>query len=118
METFDQGGTRAWKANAATWHAPPSQNFRSWQYLFALLAIPPLLAIAGAACWLLWIFAKAALGTEGAVIALAGLAALTAYLQRRTGMDTGPALILIAAAGLVGLVWVVFALVAWALVVS
>jgi hypothetical protein len=118
METFDQGGTRAWKANAATWHAPPSPNFRPWQYLFAALAIPPLLAIGGAACWLLWLCAHAALGTQGAIIALAGLGAVTAFLSRRTGMGIGPTMILIALAGVVGLVWVVFVLVAWAIVVS
>ena len=110
METFDQGGTRAWKANAATWRVPPSPSFRPWQYLLAALALPPLLAIGGAACWLLWICAHAALGTRGAVMALAGLAALTAFLQRRTGMGIGPTLTLIALAGLVGLVWVVFGL--------
>jgi hypothetical protein len=49
---------------------------------------------------------------------LAGLAALTAFLRHRTGMDTGPVLIFIAAVGLVGLVWVIFVVVAWALVVS
>jgi hypothetical protein len=41
---------------------------------------------------------------------LAGLVAVTAFLSRRTGMGIGPTLTLIALAGLVGLVWVVFGL--------
>jgi hypothetical protein len=53
-----------------------------------------------------------AAGTPGAIIALLGIAALTALIRRHTGMAFGAALPLIALVGLVGLVWVVFALVA------
>ena len=57
------------------------------------------------------------MGPPGAVIALAGIAALAAPLIRRhTGMEIGMALCLIAAVGLIGVVWVVFALLAVALV--
>jgi len=56
------------------------------------------------------------MGTPGAVIALVGIAALAALIRRHSGMALGGALSLIAMVGLVVLVWVVFALVALALV--
>ena len=56
------------------------------------------------------------MGPPGAVIALAGIAALAALIRRHTGMEIGMALCLIAVVGLVGLAWVVFALLAVALV--
>lgn len=52
----------------------------------------------------------------GAVIALAGIAALAALMRRHTGMAIGAALSLVALVGLAGLVWVVFARLAVALV--
>jgi hypothetical protein len=71
----------------------------------------------GAACWLLWIGAHAALGTRGAVGAgrSGGAHRLPAPPH---GHGYWPALILIAAVGLVGLVWVVIVLVALGIVVS
>ena len=56
------------------------------------------------------------MGPPGAVIALAGIASLAAFIRRHTGMQIGMALCLIAVVGLVGVVWVVFALLAVALV--
>ena len=58
------------------------------------------------------------MGPPGAVIALAGMAALAALIRRHTGMEVGLALCLVAVVGLIGLVWVVFALLAVALVAS
>ena len=55
-------------------------------------------------------------GPAGAIIALAGIAAVAAFMRRHTGMEVGLALCLIAVVELVGVVWVVFALVAVAVV--
>jgi nitrate reductase NapE component len=96
----------------------PTQRLRLWQFLFAALALPPLLAVAGAACWLIWICLQAGLGTQGAITALAVLASLVALLRRRTGMGIGAALSFVALAGLVGVVWLAFAMVGWALMVG
>ena len=56
------------------------------------------------------------MGPPGAVIALVGIAALAALIRRHTGMEIGMALCLIAVVGFIGVVWVVFALLAVALV--
>jgi hypothetical protein len=87
----DDGGTRAYRANQATWRNPRALRFPIWRFLIVAAALPPLLA-------------------------LAGIAALAAPIRRHTGMEVGMALCLIAVVGLIGLVWVVFALLAVALV--
>ena len=57
------------------------------------------------------------MGAPAAIIALAGIAALAAFIRRHTGgMEIGLALCLVAVVGLVAVVWVVFALLAVALV--
>ena len=55
-------------------------------------------------------------GNAGRSLALAGIAALAALIRRHKGMALGAALTLVAVVGLAGLVWVVFALLALALV--
>jgi hypothetical protein len=56
------------------------------------------------------------MGPPGAVIAPTGIAALAGLKRRHTGMALGAALPLVALVGLAGLVWVVFARLAVALV--
>ena len=69
-----------------------------------------------AASWLAWMCFRGVMGPPGAVIALAGIAALAALIRRHTGIEIGLALCLIAVVGLVTVMWVVFALLAVALV--
>ena len=59
---------------------------------------------------------RARYGTTGTIIALVGIAALAAFIRRHTGMQIGIALCVVAVVGLAGAVWVVFALLAVALV--
>ena len=109
----DDGGTPAWRARHAS---PPALRFPIWRFLFALAALPFLLAFMAAASWLAWMCFEGVMGPPGAIIALAGIAALAAFIRRHTGVQIGIALCLIAVVGLVGVLWVVFALLAVALV--
>jgi hypothetical protein len=118
LDFQDDGGTPGWRTNQATWHPAPTPRFHPWQFLFAALALPPLLAIMAAASWLIWICLQAGLGTQGAITALAVLAALVALLRRRTGMGIGAAMAFVALAGLVGVVWLCFGMIGWALIAS
>jgi hypothetical protein len=63
-----------------------------------------------------WKSFEGVMGTLGAVIALAGVAALAALIRRHTGLEVGLALCLIAVVGLIAVVWVAVALVALAVV--
>jgi hypothetical protein len=109
----DDGGTPAWRAS----HAPPSASrFTIWHFVFAAAALPFLLAFMAATSWLAWMCFQGVMGPPGAIIALTGIAALAAFIRRHTGMQIGIALCLIAVVGLVAVVWVVFALLAVALV--
>jgi hypothetical protein len=112
----DDGGTPARRAHLQTWHTAPPRRFLIWRFLFTAAALPPLLAFMAAASWLTCMCFQDAMGTPGAVIALVGIAALAALIRRHSGMALGGALSLIAMVGLVVLVWIVFALVALALV--
>ena len=85
----DDGGTPAWRANQATWRTPPAPRFPIWRFLFALAALPPLLAFMAAASWLAWMCFEGVMGPPGAVIALVGIAALAALIRRHTGMEIG-----------------------------
>src|ERR1700733_13384270 len=96
--------------------SPLAPRFPVWRFLLPLAARPPLLAFMAAAPWLAWMCFRGVMGPPGAVIALAGIAALAALIRRHTGMEVGSALCLIAVVGLVAVVWVVFALLAVALV--
>ena len=109
----DDGGTPAWRARHAL---PPGPQFPIWRFLIAAAALPFLLAFMAAASWLGWMCFQGIMGPPGAVIALTGIAALAVIIRRHTGMEIGMALCLIAVVGLVGLVWVAFALLAVALV--
>jgi hypothetical protein len=108
----DDGGTRA---NLDTWRTP-APRFPLWRFMFAALALPLLLPFMAAAAWLAWMCFQGVMGTPGAVITLVGIAALAALIRRHTGMEVGMALCFIAIVGLAVLVWVVFALVALAMV--
>jgi hypothetical protein len=112
----DDGGTPAWRANQATWRTPPAPRFPIWRFLFAAAALPFLLAFMAAASWLAWMCFEGVMGPPAAIITLAGIAAVAAFIRRHTGVQIGMALCLIAVVGLVGVVWVVFALLAVALV--
>ena len=112
----DDGGTRAYRANQATWRTLPAAGISIWRFLLAVAALPPLLAFVAAASWLAWMCVQGVMGTPAAILALTGIAALAALIRRHTGMDLGPALTLVALVGLAGLGWVVIALVALALV--
>ena len=109
----DDGGSHAWRARLAS---PSAPRFAIWRFLLAVAALPPLLAFMAAASWLAWMCFRGVIGPPGAVIALAGITALAALIRRHTGMEVGLALCLIAVVGLVAVVWVVFALLAVALV--
>ena len=109
----DDGGTPAWRVSHAL---QPIPRFPIWRFLLAVASLPFLLAFMAAASWLAWMCFRGVMGPPGAVIALAGIAALAALIRRHTGMEIGMALCLIAAVGLIGVVWVVFALLAVALV--
>src|ERR1700733_1255145 len=109
----DDGGTPDWRPRHASHSAP---RFPIWRFLLAAAALPFLLAFMAAASWLAWMCFRGAMGPPGAVIALVGIAALAALIPRHTGMEIGMALCLIAVVGLFGVVWVVFALLAVALV--
>ena len=108
----DDRDTRAY---LDTWRTP-APRFPLWRFMLAALALPLLLPFLAAAAWLAWMCFQGAMGTPGAVITLAGIAALAALIRRHTGIEVGMALCLIAVVGLVVLVWVVFALVVLALV--
>ena len=95
--------------------SPLAPRFPVWRFLLAVAALPPLLAFMAAASGLAWMCFRGVMGPP-AVIALAGIAALAALIRRHTGMEVGLALCLIAVVGLVAVVWVVFALLAVALV--
>ena len=58
------------------------------------------------------------LWNSGRFVALAGVAALTMLLRRRTGMGVGKALMFVALAAFAGLVWLVLALLVYALVMG
>ena len=109
----DDDGAPAWRAHHAS---PPAPRFPIWRFLLAVAAIPPLLAFMIAASWLSWMCFEGVMGPPSAIIALVGIAALAALIRRHTGMEVGLALCLIAVVGLVAVVWVVFALLAVALV--
>jgi hypothetical protein len=109
----DDGGNPTWRAHHAL---PPAPRFLIWRFLLAVAALPPLLAFMAAASWLAWMCFRGVMGPPGAIIALVGIAALAALIRRHTGMEVGLALCLIAVVGLVAVVWVVFALLAVALV--
>jgi hypothetical protein len=109
----DDGGTPAWRARHAS---PPALRFPIWRFLLAIAALPPLLAFMAAASWLAWMCFEGVMGPPAAIIALAGIAAVAAFIRRHTGMQVGMALCVVAVVGLVGVVWVVFALLAVALV--
>ena len=109
----DDGGTPAWRARHAL---PPHHAFLSGVSCSPLPRCRP--------CWRSWQrrpgwpgCASRALWAPGAVIALAGIAALAAIIRRHTGMaPLGPRFIARRAGGWLGLMWVVFALLAVALV--
>ena len=107
----DDGRTPPWHARLA---------FRNTLSNLALsargAALPFLLAFMATASWLAWMCFRGAMGPPSAVIALVCIAALAAFIRRHTGMEIGMALCLIAVVGLFGVVWVVFALLAVALV--
>ena len=84
----DDSGTRAYRANVNTCRTP-TPRFPIWRFLFAAAALPPLLVF---------------------------LAALAALIRRHMGIGFGAALSLVAVVGFVVLAWVVFAVVASALV--
>ena len=109
----DDGGTPAWHARHAS---PPALRFPIWRFLLAIAALPPLLAFMAAASWLAWMCFEGVMGPPAAIIALAGIAVVAAFIRRHTGMQIGIALCVVAVVGLVGVVWVVFALLAVALV--
>ena len=111
----DDGGTPDWGARPAS---PPAPRFPIWRFfLLALTALPLLLKFVAAASWLARMCFEGVMEPPGAVIALTGIAAaLAALIRRHTGMTLGAALSLVALVGLAGLVWVVFAWLAVALV--
>ena len=109
----DDGGTPAWRARHAP---PPAPRFPIWRFLLAVAALPPLLAFMAAASWLAWMCFQGVMGPPGAIIALAGIAALAALIRRHTGMAARHGAVPHRVVGLVGVVWVVFALLAVALV--
>jgi nitrate reductase NapE component len=113
IPSADDGGSHPWRARLAS---PSATRFAIWRFLLAVAALPPLLAFMAAASWLAWMCFRGVIGPPGAVIALAGITALAALIRRHTGMEVGLALCLIAVVGLVAVVWVVFALLAVALV--
>jgi hypothetical protein len=103
----DDGGTPAWRARHAS---PPALRFPIWRFLLALAALPFLLAFIAAVSWLAWMCFEGVMGPPGVVPAAA------AFIRRHTGMQIGMALCLIAVVRLVAVVWVLFALLAVALV--
>jgi len=109
----DDSGTSARRVRHAVRSA---SRFPIWRVLIALAALPFLLAFMAAASWLAWMCFERVMGPPGTIIALVGIAALAAFIRRHTGMEVGLALCLIAVVGLVTVVWVVFALLAVALV--
>ena len=109
----DDGGTPAWSARHAP---PPAPRFPIRRFMLALAVLPFLLAFMAAASWLAWMCFRGVIGPPGAIIALTGIAALAGLIRRHTGMEIGMALCLIAVVGFIGVVWVVFALLAVALV--
>jgi hypothetical protein len=112
----DDGGTRAFQANQATWRTPPTARVSIWWFLLASAAAPFLFALMAAGAWLAWMCLRGVMGTPGAVIALAGIAAMAVLIRRHTGLEVGLALCLISAVGLIVVAWVVLALVALAVV--
>jgi hypothetical protein len=62
----DDGGTRAYRANQATWRTPPAAGISIWRFLLAVAAPPPLLAFVAAASWLAWMCFQGVMGTPGA----------------------------------------------------
>ena len=96
---------------------PPHHASRSGGSCSPLPRAPPLLAFMAAASWLAWMCFQGVMGPPGAIIALVGIAALAALIRRHTGMASRLwRCRLIAVVGLVAVVWVVFALLAVALV--
>jgi hypothetical protein len=81
--------------------SPPATRFPIWRILIALAALPLPLLFMAAASWLAWMCFEGVMGPPGAVISLAGIAALAALIRRHTGMEVGMALCLIAVVGLV-----------------
>jgi hypothetical protein len=72
----DDAGTPAWRARHTL---PTASRFPIWRFLFALAALPFLLAFMAAASWLAWMCFRGVMGPPGAIIALAGIAALVAH---------------------------------------
>ena len=77
----DDGGTPAWRANQATWRTPPAPRFPIWRFLFAAAALPFLLAFMAAASWLAWMCFEGVMGPPAAIITLAGIAAVAAFIR-------------------------------------
>ena len=61
--------------------SPLAPRFPVWRFLLAVAALPPLLAFMAAASGLAWMCFRGVMGPPGAVIALAGIAALAALIR-------------------------------------
>ena len=59
----DDGGTPTWRARHAS---PPALRFPIWRFLFALAALPFLLAFMAAASWLAWMCFEGVMGPPAA----------------------------------------------------